>query len=309
MIVKMDKDVEALVWPVSEIEYEKLEQLLLRNGCETLIRTWCGALIGDFPHYSICLTHQLPFQTKEICLHTREDMIIYVCKDQLKRTDIPENMRKYLIGKRYCAEKILTARNVAHNRQNSLYSPEERPHADPDNTQFRTSTLLEKEYHLCGTTIQKYGTFANAVDRIAAVDNSIREQLLSGQLWIAHNNLVRIAHMGERQIKLLITMIKEIGKSHIQAEDIDKMMEQKAAGRKPVPDWRSKASVKDMPIYDPDTEVLSLVFTIPSWRSSMGRVQSSTNVEQLSDAARQKLLSELEALQEETALMLKKVKE
>ena len=157
MLMKVDKDIEALVWPVSDLEYRNLEQLLLQNGCGKRIPVWQGFVIGDFVSYLICLTHHIPFQTEEINLNTWEDVLIYVCRNQLNRKDIPGNMRKYLIGKRYLAEKIITAKNLADSRRNPLYPANGPIHTPSGGVQFRTSTRLEREYLVCGTTVEQYG--------------------------------------------------------------------------------------------------------------------------------------------------------
>ena len=51
-----------------------------------------------------------------------------------------------------------------------------------------------------------------------------------------------------------------------------------------------------MPKYDPDAEIVSLSFTIPSWIGSIDRVLSKVKFETTSEQARQKLKSELNNL-------------
>jgi hypothetical protein len=51
-----------------------------------------------------------------------------------------------------------------------------------------------------------------------------------------------------------------------------------------------------MPKYDPDAEASSLALTIPSWRSSIERVQQKANLDGISAGARSSLESELISL-------------
>ncbi len=56
-------------------------------------------------------------------------------------------------------------------------------------------------------------------------------------------------------------------------------------------------SVKDMPVFDPDSEVTGLTLTIPSWVSSISRVEKSTDFSRISSAARERLQEALVDLQ------------
>lgn len=51
-----------------------------------------------------------------------------------------------------------------------------------------------------------------------------------------------------------------------------------------------KTSVKDMPQFDPDSEVVGLTLTIPSWARSIERVINKTDFEAISDTAKNNLL-------------------
>ena len=57
-----------------------------------------------------------------------------------------------------------------------------------------------------------------------------------------------------------------------------------------------KVTVKDMPSYDPDGEIMSLVYTIPSWIGSMERILNKQDINISTEDARQKLKNELQNL-------------
>lgn len=57
-----------------------------------------------------------------------------------------------------------------------------------------------------------------------------------------------------------------------------------------------KVTVKDMPNYDPDGEIMSLVYTIPSWIGSMERILNKQDINISTKEARQKLNNELQNL-------------
>ena len=68
-------------------------------------------------------------------------------------------------------------------------------------------------------------------------------------------------------------------------------------------------SIKDMPDYDPNAEIISLVLTIPTWRSSINRVKEVVNIEQASREARLRLIEALMLLQSTADKLIDLLKE
>lgn len=63
-------------------------------------------------------------------------------------------------------------------------------------------------------------------------------------------------------------------------------------------------SVKAMPAFEPDAEVIGLTLTIPSWSGSIDRITGGTDLSIVSAEAKARLASVLLNLQEKTAEML-----
>ena len=68
-------------------------------------------------------------------------------------------------------------------------------------------------------------------------------------------------------------------------------------------------SVKDMPAFDPDSEVASLSLTIPTWNTSIDRVFTNTDLHAISDKARTQLKAELLTLRDSVDLVLLAIEE
>lgn len=67
---------------------------------------------------------------------------------------------------------------------------------------------------------------------------------------------------------------------------------------------KSKTTVKDIPKLDPDAELISLVYTIPSWISTIDRVLSVFKEKNVTDNAKNKLKTKLYDLDFSTTTML-----
>ena len=74
------------------------------------------------------------------------------------------------------------------------------------------------------------------------------------------------------------------------------------------PDQNRQPSIKDMPVFDPDAEVVGLTLTIPSWSSSIDRIVHS-NLDNVSEGARVKLCNALIELQDAIETMISVIKE
>ena len=61
---------------------------------------------------------------------------------------------------------------------------------------------------------------------------------------------------------------------------------------------RVKAGIRQMPVYNPDSEINSLCMTINSWISSMERVHNSVNYSTITIDAADRLLNQLTALKD-----------
>ena len=68
-------------------------------------------------------------------------------------------------------------------------------------------------------------------------------------------------------------------------------------------------SVKTMPAYDPDAEVSSLIFTIPSWVNSINRVSQMPKLIEVSPTAKTRLKEELLKLQISINKIISAIKE
>ena len=71
----------------------------------------------------------------------------------------------------------------------------------------------------------------------------------------------------------------------------------------------NQGTIKDMPMADPDAEVASLSFTIPSWISSMTRIHNLGAVDRASVNAARRLQQQLLKLNETVEQMLAAIKE
>jgi len=299
-----DPEFERFVPPLNPKEREFLEESILREGCRDAIIVWNGVILDGYNRYAICVKHDLPFQVRNLQLDGRDEAIAWICTNQMGRRNITEETRRYLIGKRYDAEKRIGARNATgrnqHSPQREEVSPTMLGKARNCEYKYGVSGVIGNEYQMSHATVEKYGRYAQAVDRIAAVEPRVVPHILSGSVQIGQDNLIEMGKLSDQQIRAVTAAIPYNTDYHLSRDKIIDALRRDHARQEPaepsdVPEYQ-KRSVKTMPDYDPDAEVSSLTLTIPSWRTSMERVRSSANMQNVSASAKDYLRKELASL-------------
>lgn len=175
------------------------------------------------------------------------------------------------------------------------------------------ASALGSEYRLSHATVEKYGRYAQAVDRIGQVEPGLIPHIMSGSVHIGQDNTIDLSKLSDRQIRAVAASIPYNNEYELSREKIiDILRRDKASAveQAPVdiPPVQVK-SVKDMPTYDPDAEISSLALTIPSWRSSIERARNGSNMDHVSGKAKAYLVHELTSLRNSVDLMLSIVQE
>lgn len=309
--LKIDRDFKELIRPLFSEEYKQLEENLIADGCREPIIVWNGTIIDGHNRYEICTKRKIPFEIMEKQFASKEDAIIWICNNQLGRRNISEETRKYLIGKQYEATKINGyKRNLRGNNQYMRVEkkdPISTGRKKPEGPKFRTADAIGEEHHISKNTVQKYSTFTRALDIIKKVDPLFVSKVLSGEVKISHDNLMELSHMSPSEMLHITNQMTNNETPVIQYNNSRRIF--RAVSERNKNDIFTGPSVKDMPKYDPDAEITGLTLTIPSWASSIDRTRSNTNLDVVSNTARNKLIDALNKLQDKVSEMLTAIKE
>ena len=115
----IDKEFQSLIPPLTAEEYAGLEESILAEGCRDALITWGDVLIDGHNRYEICTKHGIPFDTIEMDFPTRDDVIVWIIKNQFGRRNLPayERARLALRLKPVIAERA-NANKMAGLKQN-----------------------------------------------------------------------------------------------------------------------------------------------------------------------------------------------
>lgn len=303
--ILINENFRTLIPPLNKAEYTELEKSLIKEGCREPLITWNGYLVDGHNRYEICSRLNVKYKVVNMPFESEEDAISWICSNQLGHRSISEETRKYLIGKRYEAEKIIGERRS--NRGINQYTPEKkRPVGRPASNDYRhrTADKLGKEYHVSHGTIKNYGSFSRVVDRIGERAPTLATQILAGKVKISQKGLTELVEMNDSEMDAVTSSISERGEYvpyNNTRRDIHKLTKKTETQVAP--------SVKDMPAYDPDAEAVGLTLTIPTWSSSIERIDGIMDKTKLSKKARKKLIEALQMLKMKINEMLSELGE
>lgn len=91
--LRIDKEFESLIAPLSDSEYAHLKQNILSDGCREPIAVWDGVIVDGHNRYKICTENNVPFQTISMNFADRSEAIMWMLKNQLGRRNLTDFQR------------------------------------------------------------------------------------------------------------------------------------------------------------------------------------------------------------------------
>ncbi len=303
----IDEDFAKMAPILPNEEYTDLEHEIVYKGCGEPIITWRKIILSGFNQYQICHRWEVPFYIQEISLDSRVEAIIYICKHTLEHKNLTDEQNRYCIGRLYDAYKQQMNQLYPHQNQ---YTPvtQRRPGYVSGNT---TSQVLADELGLSSTTVSKYGIFAKAIDKISSKAPDVAKEMLAGSFHISHEDTIKLAEMSADEIRVVFNHATKNGDTRLLHSAIKKTQKLNK-DRSKQEDKNSKTKkpeIKQMPKYDPDAEISSLVLTIPMWISSIKRTQNISDFNQVSTKALWQLEQQLNSLQGTIDILQNEIKE
>lgn len=89
----IDEEFKLLIPPLSAEEFYQLEENILRDGIQDPLKVWNGILIDGHNRYAIAQKHGLNFKVTTINFSDRDDVKIWIIKNQFGRRNLPPYVR------------------------------------------------------------------------------------------------------------------------------------------------------------------------------------------------------------------------
>ncbi|MBO6273599.1 hypothetical protein J6O48_12595 [bacterium] len=266
-----------LIPPLTSLEYEQLEENIIKNGCREPICIWNETIIDGHNRYEICHKNEIPFFIQEVPdIGTDEEAVVWICANQLGRRNLSEESRKMLIGERYNAELIVNAKknNYGHN-QYSVNKEIRKP------ASHATAEKIAKEYNISEASVRRYAQYSKVMNTMSETNPELFKQIKDGYLKFTREEISKMAFEQKTQ------------------NNDNSRHKRSNAGR-----HKKKFQIKEVPEYSPNVEFDSLAHTIPSWQRSIDRVLSNKDINNISYEVKTHLKTELEKIKFSIETML-----
>ena len=192
----IDEQFRTLIPPLTDDEFSRLEESILKDGIRDKLVVWGETLIDGHNRYRIATKHGLAYETVQKDFESREHALNWIISNQLGRRNLNPNQIAYLRGKRYETEKKMQGGTGANQ-----YSKEQSfPNANSADSP-KTSEALGREYGVHQSTIIRNANFAKAVDILPA---EIKTEVLIGKDDISRKDANSILKMDKPTQKKFI---------------------------------------------------------------------------------------------------------
>ena len=98
--LRVDDDFKNCLPPLSNEEYGRLEESLLKNGVISPILVWNGYVVDGHNRYALCEKHNIDFPVKEMSFSSKGEAIEWILQNQLGRRNLTD-FQKNEIALRY----------------------------------------------------------------------------------------------------------------------------------------------------------------------------------------------------------------
>ena len=143
--LKIDPEFQSQIPPLTDDEFKQLEENILKEGklLSPLI-VWNNTLVDGHNRYEIVQEHpEISFSTMPLPFESREEVLAWICKNQLGRRNLSPEQKRYLLGKQYESEK--KAEKIFHGNQYTLAKKSGGDHGDNHHSGKKTCDRIAEE--------------------------------------------------------------------------------------------------------------------------------------------------------------------
>lgn len=192
---------ESVIPPMTTAELVLLEENILTDGRVIMpIVVWNGTIIDGHKRFKIVGKHpEIEYSITELFFEDEFEAVAWICKNQLGRRNLPEEYKKYLIGKRYAAEKKDSGIYIGERQK----SGEGQMGQNDPPRDHGTRSVVAKETNTSESYVKRADLYARGVDACEAAVPGMKDEILSGAISTTAEKVMSMAKMTPEEIKKL----------------------------------------------------------------------------------------------------------
>ena len=185
---------------MTDDEFKQLEENILKEGklLAPLI-VWNNILVDGHNHYAILQNHpEIYFSTMPLPFENREEVLAWICKNQLGRRNLTPEQKKFLIRKQYSVEhrKPGGNGNNQHTAAAKKTAPEELCQFDtipPTSAEASIRKQIAERNNVSESYVVRSEKFMRGVEIMEQMIPGMQEKILSGQFKVRDADMHRLA--------------------------------------------------------------------------------------------------------------------
>ena len=198
--LKIDSEFQSQIPPLTDDEFKQLEENILKEGklLSPLI-VWNNTLVDGHNRYAILQKHpEIYFSTMPLPFESREEVLAWICKNQLGRRNLTPEQKKFLIGKQYSVEHRKPGGN-GNNQYTATTQEavqEELCQIDtipPTSAEASIRKQIAERNNVSESYVVRSEKFMRGVQIMDQMIPGMQEKILSGQFKVCNADMHRLA--------------------------------------------------------------------------------------------------------------------
>ena len=180
--LKIDPEFQSQIPPLTDDEFKQLEENILKEGklISPLI-VWNNTLVDGHNRYAILQKHpEIYFSTMPLPFESREEVLAWICKNQLGRRNLTPEQKKLLMGKQYSSEKRTEAFRGNQHTAKKSGSVQSEHNQKP----MKTCERIAQENHSSASSVRRAEYYAHGVDVADELSPGFRDRFFREELHI-----------------------------------------------------------------------------------------------------------------------------
>ena len=282
--LKIDPEFQSQIPPLTDDEFKQLEENILKEGklISPLI-VWNNILVDGHNRYAILQKHpEIYFSTMPLPFESREEVLAWICKNQLGRRNLTPEQKYYLMGKQYEAEK------AAHGGDRKSSDAKSSSQSANLVDSAKTCDRIAEENGVSKDTVIRASRFTKGVEIAESLIPGMREKILNKQIKVSKSDMHRLAKADYHD---RTQTLQDILHPELKSEpkpDPDGVI--RVPGKAPVMPFRKLESVYDSDAYPEDLRYKYVALEDVTTRF---RIAFDYQLEQMPDNAQRDVILEI----------------
>ena len=190
--LKIDPEFQSQIPPLTDDEFKQLEENILKEGklISPLI-VWGNTLVDGHNRYEIVQEHpEISFSTMPLPFESREEVLAWICKNQLGRRNLSPEQKRYLLGKQYEAEK--KAAKIFRGNQYTLAKKSGGTHDDNHHSGKKTCDRIAEENGVSRASVLRASHYTRGIDIADNLSPGIKQKVFSGEVKFTNEEMSKL---------------------------------------------------------------------------------------------------------------------